>query len=292
MRPVDFFFTAVQFVIPQHALSRLVHGIARSRQPLLKRVLIKCFIKAYGIDMSIAVQPNPERYSDFNSFFTRALLPRARPIHAAPGDLVCPVDGTISQLGAVDNGRLFQAKDRNYSLDALLGDLGSTQFQDGSFITLYLSPKDYHRVHMPIAGRLRRSRFVPGKLFAVNPRTVSVVDGLFAKNERLIHIFDTEAGPMALIMVGAIFVGSMETTWQRADTKRMARKIANWHYPASGPDTIKLAKAEEMGRFNMGSTVILLFGKNTVRWDEALSPGQEIAMGQRLATVIRPPAPI
>lgn len=272
-------FIILQHLLPQHLLSRLVGKLAECRLPWLKNVLIRRFIAQYKVDMSEAVDSEPETYANFNAFFTRALKDGARPI--ADAAVVCPADGAISQLGDVNHGRIFQAKGQDYSLQTLLGNDKSlaAEFDGGSFATIYLSPRDYHRVHMPVDGTLRSMTYVPGKLFSVNTTTAENVRSLFARNERAICVFDTEFGPMAMILVGAMIVAGIETVWD-GQVAPPPRQITSRHYPQDAPT---LKKGEEMGRFKLGSTVILLFAKDKIDWldkFEALTPTR---LGEALA---------
>ncbi|WP_022958498.1 archaetidylserine decarboxylase [Spongiibacter tropicus] len=276
---MDTAFIILQYLLPQHLLSRLVGKLAECRLPWLKNLLIRRFITQYKVDMSEAVDSAPEAYANFNAFFTRALKDGARPIDDAP--VVCPADGAISQLGEINRGRIFQAKGQDYSLQTLLGDdkALTAEFDGGSFATIYLSPRDYHRVHMPVDGTLRSMTYVPGKLFSVNTTTAENVRSLFARNERAICVFDTEFGPMAMILVGAMIVAGIETVWD-GQIAPPPRQITTRNYPQDAPT---LKKGEEMGRFKLGSTVILLFGKDKIDWldkFEALTPTR---LGEALA---------
>jgi phosphatidylserine decarboxylase len=274
-----------QYLLPQHFLSGLAYRLTRITWAPLKNQMISTFIKMYNVDMSIATQPDPHAYRHFNDFFTRALIPSARPINEAANIIVSPVDGAVSQAGRINADKILQAKGRNYSAKALLG--GDQQladsFADGDFITIYLSPKDYHRIHMPLTGQLQSMTYVPGDLFSVNRTTTAGLDNLFARNERVIQIFDTEIGKMALIMVGAIFVGSMETVWAGEITPSTERKLSTTYYDSSGNTAVRLSKGAEMGRFNMGSTVILLFEKNRLQWDFSMQADKEVILGQKIA---------
>ncbi len=253
-----------QYFIPQHFLTSLVYRITRCEIPWFKNNLIKLFISVFDVDMSLAKNPDPESYSSFNTFFTRGLSPEARPITLDEKIILSPVDGAISQIGNIQNNTIIQAKGKSYTLKHLLvEDELVNMFSGGTFATLYLAPRDYHRIHMPVSGQLSRMIYVPGKLFAVNSHSVRVVDAVFAKNERVINIFDTDIGPMAVVMVGALNVGSMETVWSGQITPAKNRIINDTQF--SGND-IKLEQGQEMGRFNMGSTVILLFPKNVIQW--------------------------
>ena len=279
-----------QYLLPQRLLTRLTYRLTRVRTPWFKNALIQQVARKFRVNLSEALEPNSRAYPDFNAFFTRALKPGARPI--APGDRVvcCPVDGAVSQIGLADSDTLLQAKGRRFSLTALLG--GDAErarlFQGGAFATLYLSPRDYHRIHMPLAGRLREMVHVPGKLFSVSPLTTRMVPSLFARNERVAALFDTPAGPMALVLVGAINVASIETVWAGAITPPLGKTIRNWSYPPNGDGAVRLDKGAEMGRFNMGSTVIVLFGQEAVRWEQEIQPGATVRMGQRLGKVVKP----
>lgn len=286
----DRFRNLPQYLLPQRLSTRLTYQLTRARTPWLKNWLIQRFIRHFQVNMAEALESNPRAYPDFNAFFTRSLKPRARPI--TPGDhaLCCPVDGTISQMGRVDADTLLQAKDRYFSLATLLGgdQARALAFQNGGFATLYLSPRDYHRIHMPLTGRLREMVHIPGKLFSVSPLTTRVVPALFARNERVVTLFDTAAGPMALILVGAINVASIETVWAGAITPPLGKTIRRWAYPAQGEGAVRLDRGAEMGRFNMGSTVIVLFGPDAVRWEADLQAGTTVRMGQRLGKIAKP----
>lgn len=246
--------------------------------------MIHAFIRRFGVNMSEAAEPNPDSYPTFNAFFTRALHAGARPVAAEPNVIACPVDGSVSQCGEIAAGKIFQAKGRDFSTHELLGGdpALAAKFDGGIFATLYLSPKDYHRVHMPFDGILRRMLHVPGRLFSVNPPTTRAVPRLFARNERVALIFDTAIGPMAVVMVGALNVGSIETVWAGEITPPRGHVLRSWDYL---DDKLKFAKGDELGRFNMGSTVILLFGSNRVRWGATLAPENVVHMGTRIATL-------
>ena len=278
-----------QYILPQRLLTRLTYRLTRVRTPWFKNGLIRQVVRKFRVDLGEALEPNPSAYPDFNAFFTRALKPSVRPI--AQGDRVvcCPVDGAVSQIGLAEADTLLQAKGRNFSLTALLG--GDAErarpFQGGAFATLYLSPRDYHRIHMPLAGRLQEMVHIPGKLFSVSPLTTRMVPDLFARNERVAALFDTPAGPMALVLVGAINVASIETVWAGAITPPLGKTIRTWSYPPNGEGAVRLDKGVEMGRFNMGSTVIVLFGRGAARWDAEIRAGRAVRMGQRLGKVAR-----
>ena len=275
-------YVDLQYLLPHHLLSSLMHRLTRSRWTPLKDLLIKQAIKQYGIDMKLAQEPEPTAYGSFNEFFTRALRPDARPLAEDPDALLCPADGAVSQSGEITDGRIFQAKGRDFGLTHLLGGDHdwANRFAGGSFATVYLSPKDYHRVHMPLQGELKKMLHVPGRLFSVNPTTTRLVPSLFARNERVVCLFETPAGPMAVILVGAIFVASIDTVWAGTVTPAN-RRVTNWQY-GGREKAVSLNRGEEMGRFNMGSTVILLFGKDKVRWDDKLQPGVKLQMGEQI----------
>ena len=280
---LDKLFVLSQYVTPQLAVSRLAGKLAdNDRTPALKNRVIRWFIDRYGVDMSEAAEPNPEAYPSFNAFFTRALKPGIRPIAEGDKTLISPVDGAISQLGQIRNDRVFQAKGQSFSLTELLG--GDTEraqaFEDGEFTTIYLSPKDYHRIHMPVTGTLREMVYIPGKLFSVNPVTADNVPNLFARNERVACLFDTDAGPMALVLVGAMIVGSVETTWAGIVAPG-GGQITTTRY--AGDDAITIEKGEEMGRFRLGSTVIMVFPKGRVTWNPEQTPGKTVRLGEAFA---------
>ena len=233
--------------------------------------------------MTLAQNPDPESYASFNKFFIRKLSPEARPVSVDKQDIICPVDGAISQIGKIENDTIIQAKGKSYTLKhLLLEDELVNMFSGGEFATLYLSPKDYHRIHMPISGTLSRMIYVPGKLFAVNSHTVRAIDAVFAKNERVINIFHTDIGPMAMVMVGALNVGSIETVWASQITPAKNRIISDIQY---SDGDVQLEQGQEMGRFNMGSTVILLFPKDVVQWSSEMVANKIIVMGKSIASV-------
>lgn len=271
-----------QYFIPQHFLTSLVYRLTRCETPWFKNFIINKFIKVFKVDMSLALNPDPESYSSFNTFFTRELSPEARPVSSDDRNIISPVDGIISQIDKIENDTIMQAKGKSYTLKhLLLEDELVNMFSGGTFATLYLAPKDYHRIHMPISGKLSRMIYVPGKLFAVNAHTARAVNAVFAKNERVINIFHTDIGPMAIIMVGALFVGSMETVWAGQITPAKDRIINNVQY--SDNEAVRLQQGQEMGRFNMGSTVILLFTKDTMRWASGMVADKTIVMGENIA---------
>jgi len=279
-------FILMQYLTPQHLLSRLAGKLANCPWRAIKAPFIRWFIQRYKVDMTQALEPDPDAYGSFNAFFTRALRADARPLHGDDGTVVCPADGVVSQLGPVRDGLLLQAKGRRFSLQTLLGGDSALagEFDEGCFATIYLSPRDYHRVHMPLPGVLRETIYVPGKLFSVNQLTAERVDDLFARNERLVCIFDTDVGPMALILVGAMIVGSIDTVWsgQAAPAPHGLRKT---DYRQQRP-AVQIARGSEMGRFKLGSTVIAVFAENRVELNAALAAGNGINMGEMLGTVI------
>jgi phosphatidylserine decarboxylase len=276
----DKLFVLSQYITPQLGVSNLAGRLAdNDRSPALKNRVIKWFIGRYGVDMSEAAEPNPEAYATFNDFFTRELKTGIRPLADGEKTLVSPVDGAISQLGQVTGDRVFQAKGQSFSLSELLGGEEATTapFADGEFSTIYLSPKDYHRIHMPMAGTLRQMIHVPGKLFSVNPVTAENVPNLFARNERVVCIFDTASGPMALVLVGAMIVGSVETRWAGVVVPG-SRQVTSTRY--EGEQAISFDKGEEMGRFRLGSTVIMVMPKGSVSWNSDQVAGKTVRMGE------------
>ncbi len=276
-------FIGLQYLLPQHFLSRLVHLLARARIGWFRNALIQGFLRHYPVDLSEAERDDPSAYGSFNDFFTRRLRPGARPIDRDSMAVACPVDGYVSQSGRLAGDALLQAKGIGYSASTLLGGDAAlaAQFVDGAFATLYLAPHNYHRIHMPLAGKLRFARHVPGDLFSVNAATVAGVPGLFVRNERIACVFDTVAGPMAVVLVGALFVGSMGLCWAgeiRALRPRVTRDLP-------GGPAIALDKGAELGWFNMGSTVILMFGPAGPILVPELAPGSAVRMGERIATL-------
>ncbi len=274
-------FIALQHLLPQHWLTSIVYRATRSRTPWIKNRLIGSFCASFHPEMSDAEQPDPLQFDSFNAFFTRALRAGARPADADPRALVSPVDGAVSQAGPLDGSWLVQAKGHAYTLEALLDEptVWAAKFRGGSFATLYLAPFNYHRIHMPLAGTLRAAWYVPGNLFSVNATTAASVPGLFARNERVVCIF--EHGPLtfAMVLVGALFVGSMATVWHGEVTPRRPRRRAALAVPAAAA----LPKSAEMGRFNMGSTVILLLPPQAAEWLPAVAPLAPVRVGQTLA---------
>jgi phosphatidylserine decarboxylase len=277
-----------QYLYPQKLLSALMYRATRIRLGLYKNWQIRWFIRRYGVDMGLAVDTEPRAYPHFNAFFTRAIRAECRPLSDDPRAVVSPVDGCVSEVGTIRDGQLLQAKGKYFSLSDLLGgnQEDSRGFQSGSFATIYLGPKDYHRVHMPFAGRLRKTIYIPGCLFSVNPATTNIVSSLFARNERVVALFDTAAGPMAVILVGAIFVGGLETTWAGPIAPPRSRHIRTWSHDKTGDTPVDLGKGAEMGRFSMGSTVIVLFPAGALHWRPGLQSEDDVLMGERIGTLL------
>jgi phosphatidylserine decarboxylase len=269
-----------QYLLPKQALTSAAGALAQSRGGALTTAVIRWFIGRYGVNMAEAAESDPAAYPTFNQFFTRALKAGARPLAAA--DLVCPVDGAISQFGRVDADRIFQAKGHHYTTTALVGGDAALarRFEGGHFATLYLSPRDYHRIHMPEAGRLERMIHVPGALFSVNPTTARGVPGLFARNERVVCVFEGAQGPFVLVLVGATIVGSMATTWHGTVNPPRPGRLREWGYAGQG---IELAQGAEMGRFLLGSTVVMLWPAGPLAFNPAWRPGGPIRMGEEMA---------
>jgi len=269
-----------QYLLPKQALTQLAGAFASARLGGLTTWAIKRFIARYGVDMSEAANPDPAAYPSFNEFFTRPLREGARPL--AQAELICPVDGAISQFGRIERDQIFQAKGHSYSTRALVGGDAAlaAQFEDGHFATLYLSPRDYHRIHMPCAGRLLRMIHVPGELFSVNPTTARGVPGLFARNERVVCVFEGERGPWVLVLVGATIVGSMATVWHGVVNPPRPGQLRDWHY---ADQDIRLAQGQEMGRFLLGSTVVMLFPRGPLGFNPAWQPARPIRLGEFMA---------
>lgn len=282
-------FVALQHLLPQHFLSRQAHRLARCRVKPVKNALIGSFARHFHPDMSDAAEPEPLDYPSFNAFFTRSLRPGSRPIDADPGALVSPVDGTVSQIGRLDGLRMVQAKGHDYSVAALLGGASgwAERFEGGSFATLYLAPYNYHRIHMPAAATLRAAWLVPGRLFSVNAATAAAVPGLFARNERVVCAFEEGRLAFALALVGALFVGSIATVWHGDVTPRSPRRAAELPVD-TGRAPMRLERGAELGRFNMGSTVILLLPPGSAQWLPALRPCSPVRVGQTIAWLRSP----
>jgi len=278
-------FILFQYLLPHHLLSRGLGILAQNH--LLRKLFIRAFIKRYKVDLSQAKIQEVEKFENFNAFFTRELQADARPLANAQGAIVCPADGAVSQLGNITDGNLLQAKGRHYSCESLLA--GDAQmaalFRMGKFATIYLSPRDYHRVHMPMAGILKKTVYVPGKLFSVNQTTADSVPNLFARNERLICLFDTEVGPMAVILVGALIVAAIDTVWAgEVCPTTDKREIQITDYANQAP-AVELPLGGELGRFRLGSTAIVLFPHGTMKFESSLEATSSVAMGQLLGQV-------
>ena len=268
-------FIQAQRVVPQHKLSRVIGKVAASENPVLKNAVITAFKAQYGIDMSIAEQSNALKFKSFNEFFTRSLKDGVREIDADASSIVSPADGAISQLGKIEEGDIFQAKGQYFSAEKLIADPQLAEpFKNGQFATVYLSPKDYHRVHMPFAGTLTETLYVPGELFSVNQTTAENIPGLFARNERMVCLFDTELGRMAVVLVGAMIVGGIETV-ATGKVKPTGRLELNQH-------NLFLDKGAELGRFYLGSTAVVLFEENKMQWDAELKANSPVVMGKAM----------
>ena len=272
-------FIQAQKVVPQHRLSRVVGKIAASENPVVKTAVISAFKAKYGIDMSIAEQTNALKFKSFNDFFTRGLRTGVRAVDADQGSIVSPADGAISQLGKIENGDVFQAKGQTFTVENLIADPQLAQpFKNGEFATVYLSPRDYHRVHMPFAGTLTETLYVPGELFSVNQTTAENIPGLFARNERMVCLFDTELGRMAVVLVGAMIVAGIETV-ATGKVKPSGRIELNQH-------NLFLEKGAELGRFYLGSTAVILFEENKMQWDEKFKANSTVLMGEALGHTV------
>jgi len=272
-----------QYVLPKHAVSLAAGKLADVKTHWFKDLFIKKFAAAYNIDMSNAVEPDLSKYECFNDFFTRAIHLDSRPIDGDINSFCSPVDGAMSQFGKIEDGRIIQAKGHGFSALELLGgiDEQAELFKDGEFCTIYLAPKDYHRIHMPCDGKLISMTHVPGQLFSVNPLTARSVPKLFARNERAVSLFDTKFGKMAMVSVGATIVGSIETVWAGTITPPSRKDVKEWDYSSEG---ISLKKGEEMGRFKLGSTVILLMENKNWQWDDSIALEADVVLGQNLVS--------
>ena len=279
----DYIKSAIVYALPQHFISRLVYRATRIKSPYVPTAIRK-FSEVFGVNLGEAINPDPNSYSTFNEFFTRPIKPELRPIAKGENIICSPVDGTISQIQQIDHDSIFQAKGRRYNVTQLLG--GDAQlaqpFINGSFATIYLSPKDYHRIHMPIAGKLEQQIYVPGRLYSVAPFTVKTLNGIFARNERVIALFESKFGKMAMVLVGAINVAAIETVWDGLVTPPAGKTIS---YKKYEKENICLNKAEEMGCFNMGSTVILLYTKNKMDWVKELKAEDAVQLGQEIGQI-------
>ena len=272
---------------PKHAITRLVGLLASAKLGGVTTAIIRLFVKQYKINMDEALHSDPAHFKTFNDFFVRELKEGARPLTEDDSVITHPADACVSQFGVIENGQLIQAKGHQYSAQELLGGDAALydEFKDGDFATLYLSPKDYHRVHMPCDGILRQMIYVPGDLYSVNPLTAENIPNLFARNERVVCIFDTEFGPMAQILVGATIVGSIELIWAGTVTPPRGNTVYHWDYPAEGDNSVILKKGEEMGRFKLGSTVINLFAKDKVSFDDTMENGIPTVLGTPYAKI-------
>lgn len=278
----DFWAVQPQYLLPKQRLTQLMGRLARAEAGPSTTRAIAWFVQRYQVNMDEAAEPDITRYKTFNEFFTRPLKEGARPLAHAPW--ICPVDGAISQMGPISGDQIFQAKGHRYSTTALLGGDAdvAAPFINGHFATIYLSPRDYHRIHMPCDGQLRRMTYVQGDLFSVNPATARGVPGLFARNERVVCLFDTPHGPMALVLVGATIVGSMATVWHGVVNHPRPKQIQTWEYPAEHP--VVLRQGEEMGRFLLGSTVVLLWPDQSLRFNPNWSATTPVRLGEMMAT--------
>lgn len=272
---------ALQYLLPKQALTVLAGKFAGWRGGAVTTAVIRRFVRRYGVNMAEAANPDVAAYASFNEFFTRPLRDGVRPL--AEADFVCPVDGAISQFGTIERDQIFQAKEHRYATSALLGGDAelAARFDNGAFATLYLSPRDYHRIHMPCAGRLSRMIHVPGELFSVNPATARGVPGLFARNERVVCVFESDSGPFVLVLVGATIVGSMATVWHGVVNPPRPGSLREWRYDEAA---VQLDKGAEMGRFLLGSTVVMLFPRDTLAFNPAWQAGAAVRMGEPMGT--------
>jgi phosphatidylserine decarboxylase len=282
---VDHLLTGLQFLLPHHLVTAAAHRVSHCRVAWFKNLMIRVFARIFSINWADSAIDDPNDFVDFNSFFTRALKPAVREISSDRGTLISPCDGTISACGPINGTEVFQAKGSYYSLRTLLADKAQAGlFNGGHFATIYLSPRDYHRIHMPLAGTLESMAHVPGRLFSVAPYTVRCINGLFTRNERSIHLFNGENGPFVMALIGAMVVGSMETVWHGVINPPRGRQLKVTHY-LEDTNQVHLERGAEMGRFNMGSTVILVFPADTIEWLPGLTTGTSVQMGQPLAKI-------
>jgi phosphatidylserine decarboxylase len=273
----------LQRILPAKFIGRVVRRVALSQQVQLKNTLIKSFIRLYNVELSDALNSDPESYKSFNDFFTRELKPGARPIDESSNAVCSPADGTLAEFGSIRGSQMIQAKGIHYTIEQLFAGqaLSAQQFTNGTFATVYLAPYNYHRIHMPLAGTLTESIYVPGKLLSVNAATTAEVQGLYAENERLIHIFKSDSGPFAVIMVGALNVGSMTTAWG-GEIPRHVRKNGHHFLHTNGDPNTHYQKGDYLGHFNLGSTVIFIAGAEQVNWESNLEPGMTTWVGERM----------
>jgi phosphatidylserine decarboxylase len=277
--------TKLQYILPHHTLSKMMSKLTHCENKIWKNLFIKQIIKHYGVDMNEALEQDINSFKSFNDFFTRELNPAVRPLTTTPNAIACPADGSVSQVGKINDGEIFQAKGKSFTATDLLGGdpARAEPFNNGIYTTIYLSPKDYHRLHMPLTGTLREMVHIPGRLFSVNTATTQSVPGLFARNERVAALFDTDAGPMALVLVGAIFVSSIETVWHGVVTPPSITSVRSWKYQENAP-VLKIG--QEMGRFNMGSTIIVLFGNNKAKWDSNFTAEKVVRLGEHIGDTL------
>jgi phosphatidylserine decarboxylase len=278
--------TYIQYILPQRLITLILGKIAATQRVSVKNKIIERFIKRYNVDMTLAIIKDPTLYPTFNDFFTRQLKPEFRPMLAQQNQVACPVDGVIAEIGRINKNQLLQAKGSYFNLENLLGgdQQLASRFIDGNFATFYLSPKDYHRIHMPLDGKLVQTIFIPGRLFSVNRMTTDIIPNLYARNERYVCIFETELGRMAVILVGAMIVGSMQVKW--VDSPIKSRQILSQSYDATSKIPF-LAKGDELGFFKLGSTVIVIFENNKIEWSKNLHHGVEVKYGQILANFMK-----
>lgn len=277
--------TKLQYILPHHTLSKMMSKLTHCENKIWKNLFIKQIIKHYGVDMNEALEQDINSFKSFNDFFTRELNPAVRPLTTTPNAIACPADGSVSQTGKINDGEIFQAKGKSFTATDLLGGdpARAEPFNNGIYTTIYLSPKDYHRLHMPLTGTLREMVHIPGRLFSVNTATTQSVPGLFARNERVAALFDTDAGPMALVLVGAIFVSSIETVWHGVVTPPSITSVRSWKYQENAP-VLKIG--QEMGRFNMGSTIIVLFGNKKAKWDSNFTAEKVVRLGEHIGDTL------
>ncbi len=280
--------TIIQYLLPHKFICWLAHISANCKFTCVKNYLIGYFIKRYAVNMQEAIETNPFAYLSYNDFFTRALQPSCRPIDPNPNAIVSPADGALAQFGIINNQQIIQAKGHDYSAQDLLGGDRATAepFINGDFATIYLAPKDYHRVHMPFAGKLTKMLYVPGQLFSVNTHAAENIPNLFARNERVVCIFDTAFGSMAVVLVGAMIVGGIAIAWEGKISPPHSKKIKIWDYTQPNMPQIDLAKGAELGRFMLGSTVIVLTPPDVMQWHTSMRPGVAIKFGQRLGQFV------
>jgi phosphatidylserine decarboxylase len=282
---LDWLKVNLQYVTPKHLLSRAVGLLAAAEMGSVTTFFIKAFIKQYNVDMTEALYEDPAHYRSFNAFFTRPLKPEARTINNDENVLIHAVDGTVSQFGDINSDSIFQAKGHDFSLTTLLGGKPeiAAPYKNGKFATIYLAPRDYHRIHMPVEGTLTDMIYVPGELFSVNPLTAQNIPGLFARNERVVALFDTPVGKMAMVLVGATIVASIETVWAGTVTPPAGKNVQHWSYEKDSEAAVKLAKGDELGRFKLGSTIVVCFEKDMINFDD-LAPGMVTRLGEPMAS--------